>query len=157
MNYDELVSTALKKTELKKLLCGEKPYQVEVSKFTSDVFPTDVNAVLVNCVYKQTSIVLNIREYFEDCLHEMLAADAAQVYIAILYLDACVYQEERGKATFNIEKEIWAKYIRSAVNQHRNELEQDIYFANGLKKNNALKNIHNFSKYYETKYGFQIV
>lgn len=50
MNYDELVSTALKRKELKKLLCSEKPYEVEISKFTSDVFPTDVNAVLMNCI-----------------------------------------------------------------------------------------------------------
>ena len=33
------------------VLCGKEPYEVECSRFTSDVFPTDINAVLVNYIY----------------------------------------------------------------------------------------------------------
>ena len=33
------------------VLCGKEPYEVECSRFTSDVFTTDINAVLVNYIY----------------------------------------------------------------------------------------------------------
>lgn len=157
MNYDELVSTALERKEIKKLLCGEKPYEVEMSKFTSDVFPTDVNAVLMNCIYKQFNNIENIREIFEDCLYEMLNEDVVHVYIACLYFDTCIFQEEQKKASFHIDKVMWAGRIKSAVNRTRVELEHDIYFANGMKKGNPLKNIQNFNKYYQKKYGIEIV
>lgn len=52
---------------------------------------------------------------------------------------------------------MWASRIKSAVNRTRVELEHDIYFANGMKKSNPLKNIQNFNKYYQKKYGIEIV
>jgi hypothetical protein len=156
VNFDEIVNEAIKKDEFDKLLCGEKPYEIEVSKFTSDVFPTDINAVLVNCVYKQKASIPDIDCLFEDCLIKMIKSDACKLYIAILYFDACIFQEERGKATFKIEKEKLANIIKEAVENNRNELEDFIVFDNGLRKNNPLRNINNFNRYYEKKYGFNI-
>lgn len=52
MNFDNMINKAIEKKKYLELLCGRKKYEVEVSKFTSGVFPTDVNAVLVNCFYK---------------------------------------------------------------------------------------------------------
>lgn len=157
MNYDEIINQAIKKDELEKLLCGISPYEVEVSKFTSDVFPTDVNAVLVNCIYKEKMIIHNIDFLFVKCLKKMIKGDACKLYIAILYFDACIFQEERGKSTFNIEKETLSKIIKEAVADKKSELESTIVFDNGLSKNNPLKNIINFNKYYENKYGLSIV
>jgi hypothetical protein len=157
MNYDELFDEAIKKDELDKLLCGIKPYEVEVSKFASDVFPTDVNAVLVNCIYKKKMSIQNIDFLFMQCLKKMIKDDACQLYIAILYFDACIFQEERGKATFKIGKEMLAENIKEAVGDKKSELESTIVFDNGLRKNNPLKNIVNFNKYYKSKYGFSIV
>lgn len=156
MNYDELVSTALKRNEMKKLLCGEKPYEVELSEFTSDVFPTDVNAVLMNCIYKPFYHMENIREIFEDCLCEMLKEDAVQVYIACLYFDTCIFQEEQKQASFHIDRAVWAGRIKNAVNRTRTALEHDIYFANGMKKSNPLKKIQDFNNDYQRKYGIRI-
>lgn len=157
MHYDEIFNEAIKKDELEKLLCGISPYRVEVSKFTSDVFPTDVNAVLVNCIYKKKRIIHNIDFLFVECLKKMIKGDACKLYIAILYFDACIFQEERGKSTFNIEKETLSKIIKEAVADKKSELESTIVFDNGLSKNNPLKNIINFNKYYEAKYGFSII
>lgn len=53
MNYNKLIYKAIKEKKLENLLCGIKPFEVEVSKFISDVLPTDVNSVLVNCIYKK--------------------------------------------------------------------------------------------------------
>ena len=46
------------------VLCGKEPYEVECSRFTSDVFPTDINAVLVNYIYniKLLLIICNHRK-----------------------------------------------------------------------------------------------
>lgn len=157
MNYDELFNKAIRNDEMEKLLCGIKPYEVEVSKFTSDVFPTDVNAVLVNCIYKKKADVENIDYWFIECLEKMIQGEAYKLYTAILYLDACIFQEERGKATFEIEKEMFVEKIKQAVTNKKNELESTIVFDNGLSKSNALKNITNFSKYYQKRYGFSII
>jgi hypothetical protein len=86
----------------------------------------------------------------------MIKSDACKLYIAILYFDACIFQEERGKATFKIEKEKLANIIKEAVENNRNELEDFIVFDNGLRKNNPLRNINNFNRYYEKKYGLNI-
>lgn len=91
MNYNDLIRKAIQNDEIEDLLCGKKPYEVEISKFTSDVFPTDINSVLVNCFYKQFSSIEKINEMFEKSLKEMLKGDGCNVYIAILYFDACIF------------------------------------------------------------------
>ena len=152
-----MISKAIKNDEIQNLLCGKKPYEVEVSKFTSDVFPTDINSVLVNCFYKQYNNIEKINELFENNLKHMLKGSACNVYIAILYFDACIFQEEIKKATFFINKEVLGRNIKEAVDKNKDELSQWIIFENGMKKNNPLKNIENFNKYYEKKYKFSII
>lgn len=46
----------------------------------------------------------------------MLNEDEVHVYIACLYFDTCIFQEEQKKASFNIDKVMWASRIKSAVN-----------------------------------------
>lgn len=95
MNYDSLIYEAINKDEMTELLCGIKPYEVEVPEFTSDVFPTDVNAVLVNCIYKKKTDIENIDHLFVESLEKMIGDEAYKLYTAILYFDACIFQEER--------------------------------------------------------------
>ena len=153
MNYNELINKAINENSLKKLLCGVKPFEVETSRFTSDVFPTDINSVLVNCIYKRKSDIKEIEDLFIATLLEMINSDATQLYIAVLYFDACIFQEERGKATFSINKEFLADKFKMAIKKNQNELLGVIVFDNGLKKINPMNNIINFNKYYEKKYG----
>lgn len=157
MNYNDLISKAIQNNEIENLLCGKKPYEVEVTRFTSDVFPTDMNSVLVNCFYKQCNNVEKINELFENSLQHMLEGNACNVYIAILYFDACIFQEEIGKATFYINKEIIGQSIKEAVDKNKDELSKWVIFENGMKKSNPLKNIENLNKYYEKKYKFSII
>lgn len=157
MNYDDLISKAIENNEIENLLCGKKPYEVEVSRFTSDVFPTDINSVLVNCFYKQYKNVEKINELLENTLQFMLKGDACNIYITVLYFDACIFQEEIGKATFFINKEILGQKIKEAVDKNKDELSQGVIFENGMKKHNPLKNIENFNKYHEKKYKFSII
>lgn len=80
------------------VLCGKEPYEVECSRFTSDVFPTDINAVLVNYIYNIKSEVPQIDVIFQDALTKMIFGNnPSKLYIAILYFDACIFQEERKK------------------------------------------------------------
>lgn len=69
----------------------------------------------------------------------------------------CIFQEEREKATFNIEKELFAERIKLYVKKNKNKLENIIVFENGMKKRKPINNIINFSKYYKKKYGFGII
>ncbi|WP_303137526.1 hypothetical protein [uncultured Eubacterium sp.] len=140
------------------VLCGKEPYEVECSRFTSDVFTTDINAVLVNYIYNIKSEVPQIDVIFQDALTKMIFGNnPSKLYIAILYFDACIFQEERKKASFNIDRELLAKRISDAVNKNRDVLEEEIVFYNGMKKKNAMRNIMNFNKYYERKYKFSII
>lgn len=41
---------------------NNKKYEVVISEFTSDVFPTDINSVLVNCFYKQIDKIKDIEK-----------------------------------------------------------------------------------------------
>lgn len=157
MNFENLINSAINNNEIENLLCGKKPYEVEVSMFTPDVFPTDINSVLVNCFYKQYENIEKINEMFEDCLKKMLKENACNVYIAILYFDTCIFHEERGNVPFFINREILVRDIKEAVDRNRNELSQGITFENGMRKKNPLRNIENFSKSYEEKYKFSIV
>ncbi len=157
MSYNNLIRRAIQNDEIQSLLCGGKTYELEVSKFTSEVFPTDINSVLVNCFYKQYNNIENINELFENSLKHMLEDNACNIYIAILYFDACIFQEEIKQATFFINKEALCRNIKEAVNKNKDELSQWVIFENGMKKNNPLKNIENFSKYYEKKYNFSII
>lgn len=157
MNFDEMITEAIEKREVLELLRGEREYEVEVSRFTPDIFPTDINRILVNCFYKQVERIEKIDNIFIENLCKLLVSDAADVYTAILYFDACIFQEERGKATFKIEKESLACKIRSATNTHKQILQEEITFKNGMRKQNPWRNIQNFDNYYQKKYSTSII
>lgn len=156
MDYDVLINNAIEKEEVVKLLQGEQEYEVEISKFTSDVFPTDINAVLVNCFYKQKENIENIDEVFFNAINQMILGSAKDIYIATLYFDACIFQEEIKKATFYMDKEKLGMRLQGVIKNHKDELQNDITFANGMTKHNPLKNIEKFNKYYVKRYGFNI-
>lgn len=157
MDYDILIRKAIEKNEVLQLLRGEIEYEVAVSKFTSDVFPTDVNAVLVNCFYKQKEKIEDIENIFITTFKQLLLGDASDVYIAVLYFDTCIFQEERNKATFVLNKKELVNRIKSALALNENKLHESVMFSNGMTKQNPWKNIENFNKYYCKKYEIDIL
>lgn len=157
MNFDKMISEAIEKKAVLELLRGEEGYRVEVSKFTSDVFPTDVNIVLVDCFYNQVGKIAGIDKIFIESFYRLLQGNEVDVYIALLYFDTCIFHEERGKATFKIEKELLAGKIRDAICMHKEKLQNEIVFPNGLKKRNPWNTICNFNKYYVDNYGINII
>lgn len=157
MEYKELINKAIEKDEVVKLLRGEGEYEVVVSEFTSDVFPTDVNSVLVNCFYKQSNNIRGIEKIFNNALNDLIKGNASDVYIAVLYFDACIFQEEKGKASFLVDKESISKKLREKIYKEEDKLRDSVEFDNGMKKSNPWNNIMNFNKYYEKKYGICII
>ena len=152
MDYKELINKAIENDEVVKLLRGDGEYEVVVSEFTSDVFPTDINSVLVNCFYKQIDNIRGIEEVFKNAFNNLINGNASDVYIAVLYFDACIFQEERGRASFLLDKEAVSKKIQEKVCKEENKLRDSIEFNNGMKKNNPWNNIMNFNKYYKKRY-----
>lgn len=157
MDYNGLISNAIEKDEVVKLLRGEGAYEAVVSEFTSDVFPTDINSVLVNCFYKQSDNIRDIEKIFHDALNDLIKGNASDVYIAVLYFDACIFQEEKGKAAFLIDKEGVSKKLQEKLHKEENKLRESVEFANGMKKSSPWNNIVNFHKYYKKKYGIGII
>ena len=157
MDYDVLINNAIKKNEVLQLLRGEKEYEIIISEFSPDIFPTDINTVLVNCFYQQKEKIDGIDSIFVSYLDKLLSGDASDIYIAVLYFDACIFQEERKKSTFVLNKEVIASSIKQAVNLKKNELKDKIIFKNGMIKKNPWRNIENFNKYYHKKYGIDII
>lgn len=157
MDYNELIERAIKNDEVDKLLIGENGYRVEVSQFVPEVLPTDINSVLVNCFYKQKNRINNIEHIFIKTLMDLLKGPAVNIYIAVLYFDTCIFHEERGKAPFQINKKMMAEKIKEAVTNNAKALQEEVLFANGMKKINPLNNIIRFNKDYVEKYGFSII
>ena len=157
MDYKELINKAIENDEVVKLLRGDGEYEVVVSEFTSDVFPTDINSVLVNCFYKQIDNIRGIEEVYKNAFNNLINGNASDVYIAVLYFDACIFQEERGRASFLLDKEAVSKKIQEKVCKEENKLRDSIEFNNGMKKNNPWNNIMNFNKYYKKRYGISII
>lgn len=157
MDFYALIKKAIEKEEVLSLLKGENGYEIEVSRFTSDVFPTDINAVLVNCFYKQIENIKEIDKIFSENINKLLEGNAVEIYIAILYYDACIFQEECKKATFMIDKEILAERIREGVSHYEQDLKGEIVFYNGMSKKDSWKSIHNFNNYYLQKYSISIL
>lgn len=157
MDYEYLINKAIKQNEVLKLLRGENEYELVVSEFSSDIFPTDINMVLVNCFYKQKKSIKDIDNIFFNAINKLLSGTASDVYIAILYFDTCIFQEEKNKATFLLDKECLAQEIKKAVSVNKKELQDKIEFSNGMIKQNPWRNIENFNKYYCKKYGFSIL
>ena len=55
MDYNLLIHSVIEKNEVLKLLTVVEDYEIVVSEFTQDIFPTDINSVLMNCFYKQSN------------------------------------------------------------------------------------------------------
>lgn len=157
MDYTGLINNAIKNHEVLQLLRGEKEYEVVVSEFSPDIFPTDINTILVRCFYKQMEMIEGIDKIFMMNMEKLLSGNACDVYIAILYFDACLFHEKRGAATFEIEKESLMDKIQAALCEHRQKLQDEVVFSNGMKKRNPWRNIENFNKDYLKNYGFSIV
>ena len=157
MNYKELIDKAIKNDEVVKLLRGDRKYEVVISEFTLDIFPTDINSVLVNCFYKQIDKIKDIEIIFIHALNELINGNASDIYIAVLYLDTCIFQEEKGKASFLIDKEGVSKKLQEKIHKVENKLRESVEFENGMKKSNPWNNIMNFNNYYEKKYGIYII
>ena len=157
MDFKELINKAIKKNEVVKLLRGEEEYEVVVSEFASDVFPTDINSVLVNCFYKHSNNISDIEKIFNDAFDDLIKGNASDVYIAVLYFDACIFQEEKGNASFLIDKERVSKKLQEKICKEEKKLQDSIEFHNGMRKINPWNNIINFNKYYEKKYGICII
>lgn len=157
MDFKELINKAIKKNEVVKLLRGEGEYEVVVSEFASDVFPTDINSVLVNCFYKHSNNISDIEKIFNDAFDDLIRGNASDVYIAVLYFDACIFQEEKGNASFLIDKERVSKKLQEKICKEEKKLQDSVEFHNGMRKINPWNNIINFNKYYEKKYGICII
>lgn len=157
MDFKELINKAIKKNEVVKLLRGEGEYEVVVSEFASDVFPTDINSVLVNCFYKHSNNISDIEKIFNDAFDDLIKGNASDVYIAVLYFDACIFQEEKGNASFLIDKERVSKKLQEKICKEEKKLQDSVEFHNGMRKINPWNNIKNFNKYYEKKYGICII
>ncbi len=157
MDFKELINKAIKKNEVVKLLRGEGEYEVVVSEFASDVFPTDINSVLVNCFYKHSNNISDIEKIFNDAFDDLIKGNASDVYIAVLYFDACIFQEEKGNASFLIDKERVSKKLQEKICKEEKKLQDSVEFHNGMRKINPWNNIINFNKYYEKKYGICII
>lgn len=157
MDYNYLINKAIRENEMIQLLRGENEYELVVSEFSPDIFPTDINMVLVNCFYKQKENIKDIDSIFCKAINKLLCGTASDVYTAILYFDTCIFQEEKNKATFLLDKESLAQVIKKAVNENKKELQDKIKFPNGMIKKNPWKNIENFNNYYCKKYGFSIL
>lgn len=157
MNYYELMQEAIRKNEVIKILKGEGKYEILVSEFTSDVFPTDINSVLVNFFYKQKQAINGIDLIFDNAYNQLLCGGASDVYIAVLYFDACIFQEELKKNTFIIDKNNISNKLRGKILLYENELKGNIQFSNGMIKKNPWNTIINFNKYYQMEYNISIV
>lgn len=157
MDFKELINKAIKKNEVVKLLRGEGEYEVVVSEFASDVFPTDINSVLVNCFYKHSNNISDIEKIFNDAFDDLIKGNASDVYIAVLYFDACIFQEEKGNASFLIDKERVSKKLQEKICKEEKKPQDSVEFHNGMRKINPWNNIINFNKYYEKKYGICII
>ncbi len=157
MDYTNLIVKAIQNNEVANLLRGDVGYEITVSQFTSDVFPTDINEVLVSCFYEQKGKIDQIETIFRNAIEILLSGGASDVYIALLYFDTCIFQEEINRATFLIEKEEIAKKLKKSINSNKEELKDCVEFANGLVKLNPWTNIERFNTYYVKRYGFNIL
>lgn len=157
MDYTNLIVKAIQNNEVANLLRGDVGYEITVSQFTSDVFPTEINEVLVSCFYEQKGKIDQIETIFRNAIEILLSGGASDVYIALLYFDTCIFQEEINRATFLIEKEEIAKKLKKSINSNKEELKDCVEFANGLVKQNPWTNIERFNTYYVKRYGFNIL
>lgn len=98
-----------------------------------------------------------MKKIFNNALNDLIKGNASDVYIAVLYFDTCIFQEEKGKASFLIDKEGVSKKLQEKIHKVENKLRESVEFENGMKKSNPWNNIMNFNNYYEKKYGICII
>lgn len=150
LRYDEI-------SEAIELMKGAKKYCIEISQYTSEVLPTNINMLLVNYFYKTDGDNDKSKQLFHAAMEILLNGSAAEVYIAVLYFDACLYYEENKKATFVIDRLSLATKIQRAVNRHCEELKDGVKFCNGMVKRNPWGMIENFNKFYKSRYNLSII
>ena len=98
----------------------------------------------------------HVTEHFQAlkiCGHRSILAFS----ISVQHFDACIFQEERNKATFTLDRKIIAEKIRTALNEKKEQLQESVTYKNGMTKKNPWKNIENFNNYYCKKYDFNII
>lgn len=134
MEYAKIFMEAIDKGEVIKYLRGEWSYEIECSQYMSDVEPTDINRVIMRAVYESYKSRPEVKNIFESVLEEMLESAVVDVYIAFLYVDACLFAEKQKKAAFSIEINRLLPKMQKAVSINKDDLSKEIEFPNGLIK-----------------------
>lgn len=153
---DNKIIEALKQDQFIELLRGDYPYYYDIYANSINVLPTNVEQVVTEIyqTFLENSI---IREQFILSLEMMIDLSAADFYLALQYVDTCLFREHIGRASFAIGIERLSLKIKEGYNKFKNELSKEIIFANGLVKKNPLKNILDTNQFFLKKYGFSIL
>ena len=122
MEYEKIFIEAIGKGAVVNYLCGEWPYEIERSQYTSDVEPTDINRVIMQAVYESYKYKPEVKNIFESALAKMLCGSVKEVYIAILYFDACLFAEKQKRARFLLSMDKLLPKIRKAISENKHDL-----------------------------------
>ncbi len=158
MDENQLFERAYKKKEWVEVLSGNMPYEITVSDFEVDVFPTAIPSVLRRYFYNRVDNCPNIGAIFQQTLEVMLDRDACSAYIALLYFEECLYAEKYRTSTFSIDRDKLTLKINKAIKKFGKQLEGTIVFPNGIKKPNPLHTIyHNIGPGIKSQFGIDIL
>lgn len=157
MYIREMLLEALEKNEIKKFLCGEGEYKIELSQYVPGALPTDTGRILTDAIYAEYKNNSNIKKKFEDSLIDMLNGSVVEAYMAVVYFIDILFDEKHNIATFKIDKENILPFLREIIKKRKVEFMSEITFTDGIVKKEAWKDIVRWNKVCQMKYGIILI
>lgn len=143
--------------EVVKLLRGI--YPLIIHEFDcGEPLPTNISAVLTDFIYKNPAN--NRKEIFQKALLELINGSAADVFLAVTYINGCLYYEHKNDkkiASFSIDIELFIPLIKESIKNNIKELEDKIVYVNGTVYKQPINRLKVLDKWFKKDYGFSIL
>ncbi len=144
VNYNDI-------NDILKLLRGE--YPLIISQYDcGEPLPTAANIVLREYIYKNSD-----KNVFQQAMLELLDSSAADVYLSLVYFNFCLIFEQKGTASFAIDKELFIPLIKNRINLYLKEMQDQIVFVDGTVYTQPIERIEVLNAWYEKNFGFNIL
>ena len=127
-----------------------------MSEFATGYQPTEIGILLSEGIYRLYRNRPEIKPALENALLHMARTDAFGFYMAMGYLRAQVFREQRGLSPFRMESGILHEIGRCFA-LHSKSLKQGITDANGIHYPDALKDILRWNRVTQENYGIQLL
>lgn len=96
-------------------------------------------------------------DVFHQAMLVLVKGSVADVYMCFQYFNVCLYWEQKGRASFQIKRNLFCRLLKESIRHYYQELCGTITFWDGTQNKNPMYWIKTRNENYKKDYGFSLL